>query len=305
MNSRRAFLKSSAGLATAWAARPLAGSAQEPAAATLPKVRFGQHEISRLVVGCNQFYGYSHFNRLLDQMMREWNTPERVCDTLRQCEQNGINAFQYSHHERGFSDLEQHRASGGKMLLVAVDTGNDPVEETVKRIQPIALYHHGERTDVLFRAGKMDQVQEYTKRLRQTGVLVGIGTHKTEVVEYVEERGWDVDFYLLCAYSRTRTPEELGKMLGVVPVPASEVYLASDPPLAYRVARQTQKTCFMFKILAAGRLTRSPQTIDEAFKTAFESIKPKDCVVVGMYPRYKDEVKENAECVRGILNASG
>jgi len=273
-------------------------------AATLPKVRFGPHEISRLVIGCNQFYGFSHFNQLLDQLMREWNTPEQVRDTLRQCEVNGINAYQYSHHGRSFSDLELHRASGGKMLLVATDTSKDPVEETVKRIQPIALYHHGERTDVLFRAGKMDQVQEYTKRLRQTGVLVGIGTHKSEVVEYVEERGWDVDFYLLCAYNRTRTPEELRKMLGVVPVPPSEVYLETDPPVAFRVARQTQKTCFLFKILAAGRLTRSPQTIDEAFKTALESIKPKDCVVVGMYPRYKDEVKENSDRVRQILKAS-
>jgi hypothetical protein len=38
-------------------------------------------------------------------------------------------------------------------------------------------------------------------------------------------------------------------------------------------------------------------------KTAFENIKPKDCVVIGMYPRYKDEVKENADRVRGILKA--
>jgi hypothetical protein len=301
MNSRRTFLKS--GLAAALAARPLAGSAQESVGVSLPKVRFDQHEISRLVVGCNQFYGYSHFNQLLDQLMRDWNTPERVCDTLRQCEQNGINAFQYGHNERALSDLERHRSNGGKMLLIATETSSDPVEATVKRIQPIALYHHGERTDVLFRAGKMDQVQEYTKKVRQTGVLVGIGTHKPEVVEYVEERGWDVDFYTLCAYNRTRTPDELRKMLGVVPLPPSEVYLESDPPVAYRVARQTQKTCFLFKILAAGRLTRSPQSIDEAFATALANIKPKDCIVVGMYPRYKDEVKENANRVRQILNS--
>ncbi len=94
-------------------------------------------------------------------------------------------------------------------------------------------------------------------------------------------------------------------MLGIVPVPPSEVYLESDPPLAFRVAQQTQKTCFLFKILAAGRLTKSPEAIDEAFKIAFASIKPKDCVVVGMYPRYKDEVKENCDRVRRILNASG
>ncbi len=304
MNNRRDFLISSAGLAAAWAARPLGARAQEPVATNLPKVQFGKYMISRLIVGCNQFYGYSHFNHLLDQMMREWNTPERVCETLRQCELNGINAFQYSHHERGASDLERHRASGGKMLLIATDTSTDPVEQTVKSIQPIALYHHGERTDVLYRDGKMDQVQEYTKKLRQTGVLVGIGTHKSEVVEYAEERGWDVDFYMLCAYNRTRTPEELRQILGVVPVPPTEVYLESDLPQAFRVARQTQKTCFLFKILAAGRLTRSPEIIEDAFKAALQNIKPKDCVVVGMYPRYKDEVKENADRVRRILNVS-
>jgi len=304
MSSRRAFLKSSAGLAVAMAASPLAGSGQESVSAALPKVRFGQYEVSRLVVGCNQFYGYSHFNQLLDQLMREWNTPERVCDTLRQCEQNGINAFQYGHNDRALSDIGRHRANGGKMLLIATETTTDPVEESVKRIQPIALYHHGERTDVLFRSGKMDQVQEYTKKVRQTGVLVGIGTHKPEVVEYVEERGWDVDFYVLCAYNRTRTPEELRKLLGVLPLPPSEVYLDTDPAVAYRVARQTQKTCFLFKILAAGRLTRSPKVIDDAFATALANIKPTDCIVVGMYPRYKDEVKENCERVRQILSSS-
>jgi hypothetical protein len=304
MNTRRAFLKSSAGLAAVAAARPFLSGAPAPATASLPTVRFGQHEVSRLLVGCNQFYGYSHFNQLLDQLMRDWNTPERVCETLRQCERNGINAFQYGHNDRALSDLQQYRASGGKMLLIATETTTDPVEESVKRIQPIALYHHGERTDVLFRAGKMDQVQEYTKKLRQTGVLVGIGTHKPEVVEYAEERGWDVDFYTLCAYNRTRTPEELRKLLGVVPEPPSEVYLETDPPVAYRVARQTPKTCFLFKILAAGRRTRSPQSIDDAFATALANIKPNDCIVVGMYPRYKDEVKENCDRVRQILSSS-
>jgi len=302
MSSRRAFLKSSSRLAAGLAAGAVV-RAQEPVAASLPKVRFGDYEISRLIVGCNQFYGYSHFNRLLDELMREWNTPDRVCQTLRQCEQNGINAYQYGHGERALSDLEQYRASGGKIHLIGVNAGKSPVEEVVRRVRPLALYHHGEATDVLFREGKMAQVQEYTKKLRQTGALVGVGTHKSEVVEYVEERGWDVDFYLLCAYNRTRTPEEIRKILGVLPVPPREVYLESDPPQAYRVARQTQKTCFLFKILAAGRLTNSPETIDAAFKTAFESIKPKDCVVVGMYPRYKDEVKENADRVRRILSS--
>ena len=234
--------------------------------------------------------------------MADWNTPERVCQTLLQCQQNGINAYQYSHHESTLSDLELFRSKGGKMHLIAVDTSNGPVDEAVRRSGACALYHHGEITDRLFRAGKMDQVQEYTKKLRQAGVRVGVGTHKPEVVEYVEERGWDVDFYMLCAYNRTRTPEEIRKLLGVLPVPAGELYLETDPPRAYEVARKTSKTCFLFKILAAGRVARSPEEVDKAFKQAFDNIKPQDCIVVGMFPRFRDEVKENCDRVRRILN---
>jgi thiamine monophosphate synthase len=301
MSSRRNFLKSSASLAATLAVGPLAG-AQAPPTDSLPKVRFGDVEITRLVMGQNQFYGFSHFNGLLDQLMVDWNTSERVCQTLLQCQQNGINTFQCADHGRSLSDLELFRAKGGRMHLIAVDARKRPVEENVRLTGAMALYHHGEITDRLFRAGQMDQVQEYTKKLRQAGVRVGIGTHKPEVVEYAEERGWDVDFYMLCAYNRTRTPEEIRKMLGVLPVPASEVYLETDPPRAYQVARQTPKTCFLFKVLAAGRLARSPEAVDKAFKDAFDNIKPQDCIVVGMFPRFQDEVKENCDRVRRILN---
>jgi hypothetical protein len=300
MSSRRNFLKSSAGLAAALAASPLA-RAQAPPTASLPKVRFGDAEITRLVIGQNQFFGFSHFNALLDKLMMDWNTPERICQTLLQSQHNGINAFQCSY--RGISKGEQlFRAQGGKMHLIAIDSNPDHVEQTVERSGTAGVYHHGEITDVLFREGKMDRLQEYTKKLRQTGVRVGVGTHKPEVVEYAEERGWDVDFYMLCAYNRTRTPEEIRKLLGVLPMPADELYLETDPPHAYEVARKTSKTCFLFKILAAGRRARTPEEVDQAFKEAFDNIKPQDCVVVGMFPRFHDQIKDNCDRVRRILN---
>jgi hypothetical protein len=301
MSSRRSFLRSSAGLAATLAVGS-AARAQALPAASLPKVRFGDAEISRMVMGCNQFYGYSHFNGLLDQLMRDWNTSDRICQTLLHCQQNGINAYQYAHRENPLKDLENFRSKGGNMHLIATDPTLGPVDEVVRRSGAMALYLHGERTDVLFRAGKMDEAQEYTKKVRQAGIQVGIGTHKPEVVEYAEEHGWDVDFYMLCVYNRTRTPEEFRKILGVLPLPASDVYLETDPPRAYEVARKTSKTCFLFKILAAGRAVESSEEIDKGFRLAFDSIKPQDCVVVGMFPRFKDEIKENCDRVRRILN---
>jgi len=36
------------------------------------------------------------------------------------------------------------------------------------------------------------------------------------------------------------------------------------------------------------------RSAEAAFKLAFQSMKPNDFVVVGMFPRVRDEVKENA-----------
>jgi len=71
----------------------------------------------------------------------------------------------------------------------------------------------------------------------------------------------------------------------------------------YKVMRQTKRPCFAFKILAAGRIT-SDLDVEQAFRTAFQSIKPIDGVYVGMCPRVKDEVKVNTALVTRILSAS-
>jgi hypothetical protein len=64
--------------------------------------------------------------------------------------------------------------------------------------------------------------------------------------------------------------------------------------------RQTSKPCFAFKILAAGRV--GERDMDQAFRTAFASIKPTDGIFVGVFPRIKDEVRENAERVHRLLS---
>ena len=130
---------------------------------------------------------------------------------------------------------------------------------------------------------------------------MGIGTHKPEVIAYVEEKGWDVDFYAGCVYNRTRTEDEWKEVLhSEIPELPNEIYLRSDPPRMYKVMRQTRKPCFAFKILAAGRVGN----VEQAFRTAYESIKPIDGVYVGVFPRVKDEVRQNAEIVHRILSLS-
>jgi hypothetical protein len=261
----------------------------------VPKVKFGKAEIGRLVCGCNQFYGYAHYNQILSNIMKDYYTQERVCEVLHQCNRYGINAFNYFPAPRAQEDLECFQHEGGKVHLVC--QGLDDVMPMVKAVKPLAVYYHGERTDRAFQEGRMDDVREWCKKLRDTGTMVGVGTHKPEVIAMVEEQNWDVDFYAGCVYNRTRTAAEWKETLGGNLVEMQgDCYLQSDPPKMYKALRTTKKHCFAFKIMAAGRVSNA----DQAFKTAFESIKPTDCVFIGLFPRVKDEVKENAERVRRI-----
>ncbi len=79
---------------------------------TLPKVSFCNHQISKLLIGDNPIYGYSHFNKLLSQHQQEFHTPEQVVATLKRAEEVGINGWQNSVTERSMSDLQRYRDAG-------------------------------------------------------------------------------------------------------------------------------------------------------------------------------------------------
>src|SRR3954452_13035572 len=112
MNSRRNFLQSAAGLAA------LAPAARAGTVELLPTVKFGKADVTRMIVGSNPFYGYSHFNRILDQTMREWYTQDRRMEVLHACERQGINAWQVHYNDQPLEDFNRYRAENGRMHLV-------------------------------------------------------------------------------------------------------------------------------------------------------------------------------------------
>jgi hypothetical protein len=299
--TRRNFLKASATLAAA--VNGAAAGAAVPAGRP-PRMKFGSVEISRLVLGVNPFYGYAHFNSIYGQMMQDWYTQEKVVEVMLRAQEFGINALNYVELSRGPDDWKRFVAAGGKMHLIPQVTAGVDTAKMVREMKPVGLQRQGEVVDKAWQDGDMKSVQEWCKLARQLGVLVGVGTHKPEVIEYVEEKGWDVDFYAGCVYNRTRTVQEWKKALGgeMMEMP-KDIYMQSDPPRMYKVMRQTKRPCFAFKILAAGRIATDSE-VEQAFRTAFQSLKPIDGVYVGMCPRVKDEVKLNAELVARIVSAT-
>jgi hypothetical protein len=224
---------------------------------------------------------------------RKFYTPEQAVKTLRRCEEVGINAWQS--HQRGtlLGIFNRVRKAGGKMVMLGLTGYEEDIAPMGKIDGLIAVAHHGELTDRLFKAGKLHLIHDCLKRIRDAGLVVGVSTHMPAVVDAVESKGWDVDYYQTCVYERNRSEDELQKLLGHVPLPR-EVFLKDDPPRMFKAIRQTKRTCLAFKILAAGRR----YDVEQAFRETFAAIKPTDAVIVGIYDRYSDQAAQNSALAR-------
>lgn len=295
MHSRRRFLEA-AGVSA------LAGRAAA-APIELPKVKFlGRTEITRLLIGSNPLYGYSHFNPLLDGLMREWMTGDRRVETLHRAEAAGIDTWQVHYNGPTVEDFKRYRAEGGKMnwlLLADFDlmTNWKLLPEVVK-LGPIGIGHHGNRTDERFRKGEMNIVRDFLNAVHDAGAPAGISTHNPQVVAYAEEHNFPNDYYMTCMYRITRTAEEARQQFGETTL--GELYYENDPARMCEMVRKTRKPCFAFKLLGAGRNTKRPDYVERAFRFVLSGIKPQDAVIVGMFPKFKDEIRENAALVRKI-----
>jgi len=247
---------------------------------TLPTIKIGNHEVTKLIIGGNPFSGNSHQSNEMNKEMRDYYTTDKIKETLRECERYGINTVQARGDAHIMRILNEYWNEGGRLKWIA-QTASElaSIPDNVRNISArgaIACYHHGSKTDSLFKEGRLDSVKDVLAVIRNTGMAVGLGTHEPEVVRYAEDNNFDLDFYMIAFYNLSRR---------------GEIYLPEDRDAACKIIRDIDKPVLAFKVMAAGR--NAPF---EAIKYAYENIKPEDAVVMGMFTKYqKDQIKENSE----------
>ena len=313
--TRREFLKG----ATAVTAGALAGAPRaraEGAGATLPTVALGSHRVTRLIVGSNPIYGYSHFNRQYDQHMLEWFTDERIVKLLIDCEKAGINTWQASFNYNMKRQFPKIRGAGCKIQFICLaaswhydekmgHTPEDILDGTIKCAQaaaefkPIGIAFHGAATDILYRAGKIDLLKTYIDKVHDLGIAAGISTHNPKILDTLREKGFANDFYMAGLHYLNRHPEEWMKEIGTLPL--GDGFISSDPPKMAEAIRKVDKPALVYKVLAAGRKCESEDQKRKAIAWAYKNIKPIDATIIGLYPRYSDQVTETTKMVSEIL----
>lgn len=271
----------------------------------MPRVPFGAGSISRLIVGGNPVSGTSHQSAALSQEMTDYFTAENVKRLLRGCSAAGIDTWQSRGDRHILRLLHEYRQEGGRVQWIAqtateIEFGRNLAE--MSREKPLGIYHHGLNTDRAWASGNIERVRDTLRAIRDSGTQVGLGTHIPEVIDYVESRGWDVDFYMTCLYNLSRTPEEQARLAGRQV--SGELFRDADRTQMLERVRRTRRQCLIFKVYGAGRHCDSTRRMMAALDQVAGYAKPRDAVVIGMFPKYGNQAEENAALFRRAFSPS-
>jgi hypothetical protein len=280
---RRDFLKTGVALAASsltGASNIVSGSTVKlTETPTLPTVRLGTLEVSRLILGSNPFWGYSHKSAELDEEMRRFHTDERIIQILDEAAECGLTALASPPDLRWVNLWASYREQGGRLKIWISQCHGSPeqmAEEIDRSIKAgaSAIFIQGARVEEQFGKGNFDLLRSWIERIKEAGLPAGAAAHWPEIHPELERRGFPTDFYYQCLYN----------------VSKSNDYSAAEREKAMATIAGLEKPVIAYKILAAGRLPAS-----EGFEYAFNHIARKDGVCVGIYAQKAiDQIRQNA-----------
>ena len=135
---------------------------------TMPTVRFGEYDVSRLIIGGNPFRGNSHLSDELNADMWDYHgSGETVIESWFEAEKHGVTAMQARGDQFIMDWVDRYREQGGKLhwfVQTASEWKGGDVPDNIHTLAkhgPIGIYHHGSLTDSLWKSGEIDKVKEY------------------------------------------------------------------------------------------------------------------------------------------------
>ncbi len=262
----------------------------------LPSGKIAGQEFSRLMLGGNLIGGWAHARELsyVSPLMRRYNSPAKIRETLEIAEQNGITAINTWVMDDN-SQIFEHWKCGGKIKWFSqarLDAGGG-FSQIQRAIDEGAVGVHltGDTCESLLTQQKFEKVGESLQFIRSRKRIAGVAAHDLRVILKCEELKLDVDFYQKTFHSHeyysAPRPEEKDA-LG----PHDNSW-CNDPQAVIDCFAKVSKPWIAFKILAAGGVL--PRA---GFPYAFNS--GADFILVGMFDW---QIEEDAKLARRVVNA--
>ena len=177
----------------------------EPSPTPMPSGRIGNVKLSRLILGSNLMTGYSHARDLsgyANELFRQYNTDEKVLETLAIAEAEGINAILQGEGRllRRYNEERNGHIGRIQALRIKPEDDHKSIRQKIRAAADekpnMLLYIHGVSSDLLVWRGHTDLIGTALKIARDENVTLGIGGHSLRVVEECEDRDYTPDFYV-------------------------------------------------------------------------------------------------------------
>ena len=263
-----------------------------------PRTQVENISLPRMLIGSNWMLGYSHRTTSADSMIRErYSTKEAVSEVICAYLAYGIDAMMAPFVG---DDLQPnavvmdaiHMAEdkmGRKLILIdtpIVDVSDTPqahdftaqkIETVRKNGADICLLHHSSVEQLVCKhTGTIDRLPEYTRMIRENGMIPGLSAHMPELVLYSDNHPeYDVQTYI-----------QLYNCLGFL--------MQIEVEGVRRIIENAKKPVMTIKSMAAGRCT--PYV---GLTFSFATLRPQDMVTVGAFSAR--EVHEDVEIARAAL----
>jgi len=253
---------------------------------TFPRTEVAGISLSRMIIGTNWILGWSHTGAAADRMItNHYDAKEKMYPILEAYMEYGVDTIMAPFGlspilVEAIKDVEQKK--GRPMIMVDtpcinVDNTTDGRREAEAVIKACAdrgskfcLLHHSSVEQLVNKnKGIIDRLPDYTKMIRDAGLIPGLSAHMPELITYSDENGYDVETYI-----------QIYNCMGFL--------MQVEIETVARTIHNAKKPVMTIKPMAAGRTTPFV-----GFNFTWNTIRDCDMVTVGAFS--PDEVHEDVE----------
>lgn len=178
-----------------------------------PRTEVGGISLSRLIIGTNWLAGYSHRSDAADQMIKQRHaSPETITPMLEAFLDHGVDSIMapFGMTEPIYRAVKQTEAKTGKEIIMidtpVINVDDSPaarkeaeqtIRESAARGSKICLIHHYSAEQLVNKNKRtLERLDDYTKMIRDAGMVPGLSAHMPELVIYSDENEYDVETYI-------------------------------------------------------------------------------------------------------------
>ena len=251
-----------------------------------PRTTVGGVSLSRMLIGTNWLLGWSHTSASADaQIKRRYDSAQAFKPVLEAYLRHGVDSIMAPFGAspelmEAIRDTEQKM--GREILLIDTPTLNvddnpqarreaeQTVKESARRGAKFCLLHHSCAEQLVDKnKGVIRRLDDYTKMIRDAGMIPGLSAHMPELVVYSDANGYDVETYI-----------QIFNCMGFL--------MQVEIETVASIIQNAKKPVMTIKSMAAGRC--SPYV---GLTFSWNAIREKDMVTVGAFD--PQEAEEDIE----------